>query len=119
MSFVEENIQVVCLTIALVFAFLYGRYQYLSGYLKACKLYNAEGIITENEKNSHGEAQYLDGYTDGLIDGIEKHQEILQKAETEANGGWVDEASEWRKIAQEFIVNISKGKSHHHECGLL
>lgn len=84
-----------------------GRYQYLTGYLKACK-----NIITENEKHSFGEAKYLDGYTDGLDDGIQKCQQIIEKAVDNATGGWADEATEWRKIAQEFIINISKAKQN-------
>lgn len=111
MNFAKENLPLICLSVGLIITFLYGRYQYFKGYLYACKDYN-KNIITEDEKIHYGDYKYLDGYTDGLNDGIEKHQQILQKAEVEASSGWADEATEWRKIAQEFIVNISKSKQN-------
>jgi len=110
MNFAKENLPLICLSVGLIITFLYGRYQYLKGYLKGDQ--NSNSLITEDEKIHYGDYKYLDGYTDGLNDGIQKHQEILEKAEVEAGGGWIDEATEWRKIAQEFIVNISKSKQN-------
>lgn len=111
MKFAQENLPLICLSVALIITFLYGRYQYLTGYLKACKDYNKD-LITNGEKEHYGNFKYLDGYTDGFNNGVEKHQEIIEKAVDNTTGGWIDEAVEWRKIAQEFIINISKAKQN-------
>jgi hypothetical protein len=111
MQFAKENLPLIFLSVALILTFLYGRYQYFKGYLYACKDYN-KNIITEDEKIHYGDYKYQYGYNAGFSDGLEKLSQILEKAEVEASGGWIDEATEWRKIAQEFIVNISKSKQN-------
>jgi hypothetical protein len=110
MQFAQENFPLICLSVALIITFLYGRYQYLKGYLKGDQ--DCNSLITDEEKDYYGDYKYQYGYNAGFSDGLEKLSQIIEKEELQANGGWVDEATEWRKIAQEFIVNISKSKQN-------
>ena len=110
MQFAQENFPLICLSVALVLTFLYGRYQYLRGYLKGDE--DCNSLVTEAEKMHYGDFKYQYGYQTGFSDGLERLSQIIKEEDREAQGGWVDEATEWRKIAQEFIINISKSKQN-------
>lgn len=56
MQFITENIVVISLSVSLIITFLYGRYLYISGYLKGVEEGDKFGI-TQNDYDNYGSHQ--------------------------------------------------------------
>ena len=97
-SFITENIVVISLSVSLILIFIYGRCQYLSGYLRGIEEGDKYGI-THGDYNNYGSSERSEGYISGFKDGLNRGEQIFSQSQD----GWIDEASEWRIIVKKYM----------------
>lgn len=97
-SFITENIVVISLSVSLILIFIYGRCQYLSGYLRGIEEGDKYGI-THGDYNNYGSSERSEGYISGFKDGLNRGEQIFSQSQD----GWIDEASEYREIIKDIV----------------